>query len=191
MVTIAFIKKYYPFILFILVIGLTVFSFQTWNSLRQERANNKYQQEQNEKNINALSDSITSQFNRKLKAYEFTKDNYVVQKLEDLEQYNKTLSDELKKVKGDVIAAIKTNAKADLGGIETSNDIVVIDKEKNYYGLKFRSHYKDPGFEQLIVGTSKFFAVPDEITINAFFPGSSISPKLSNFPFPKIILVGI
>jgi len=162
MATIAFIKKYYPFILFTLVIGLSVFSFQTWNSLRLERANNKYQQDQNEKNINALSDSITLEFNRKLKAWEYSKDNYVVQKLEDLKKYNQSLAKELEKVKGDVIAAIKTQAEVDLGGIETSNDIVVIDEKKHHYGLNFESYYKDAGFEQKLVGTSKFYAIPDE-----------------------------
>ena len=46
---ITFIKKYYGFILFVLVVVLTVFLFQTLSTLKKERADNKFQQKINER----------------------------------------------------------------------------------------------------------------------------------------------
>lgn len=163
MKTIDFIKKYYPFILLVLVIVLGVFLFQTLSTLRQERKEREYREEQAQKNFNALGDSIKADFNKKLKAYEYTKDNFVVQKLSDLEKYNKELASELKKVKGYVIAAVKTEAQVDLGTLITSNDVEVIDKTSNYFGLKFSTGYEDIGYTQKISGISKFYVMPNEI----------------------------
>lgn len=159
-----FIKKYYQFILAGALIILAVLLFQSYSTLNRERADRTYKEKLDKQNLNALKDSITVTFNKKLQAYEYSKDNYVVQKLSDLEQYNKTLSDELKKVKGDVIAAISTTAKIDLGKITTSNDLKVIDQKTNYYGLSFNSNYVDSGFVQKISGTSKFYVIPNSIT---------------------------
>jgi len=159
-----FIKKYYPFIFFVLIIVLSILLFQSWSTLKKERADKKYQEEQDTQNLNALRDSITVTFNKKLKAWEYSKDNYVVQKLADLEQYNKTLTEELKKVKGDVIAAIKSEVQGNLGGITAATKLSVLDAPTNYYGLNFRSEYLDDGFEQKITGMSKFHVIPDEKT---------------------------
>ena len=156
------IKKYYPFIMFIAIIVLSLLLFQTRSTLKQERKMRKYQMEQDAQNISTLKDSIISTFNKKLNAYEFEKDNYVVQKLADLEKYNKSLTEELKKVKGDVIAAIKTDAIIDLGTVTVDNNLEVLDS--NLYGLKFDSQYKDGGFEQHIAGTSKFYMIPNNTT---------------------------
>lgn len=158
------IKKYYTIIMFIATIILSLFLFQTCSTLKQERELRKYQIEQDEQNISALKDSIILSFNKKLNAYEFEKNNYVVQKLSDLEKYNKSLAEELKKVKGDVIAAIKTNAIIDLGTVTVSNNLEVLDS--NLYGLRFDNHYKDAGFEQHIAGISKFYMYPNNITKN-------------------------
>lgn len=163
MKTIDIIKKYYSLILLVVVIVLSVVLFQTWTTLRYVKKEAKYQQEQNAKNLAALGDSITVEFNKKLKAYEYTKDNFVVQKLSDLEKYNKELASELKKVKGDVIAAVKTEAQVDLGTLTTSNDVEVIDKTSNYFGLKFSTGYEDQGYTQKIAGISKFYVMPNEI----------------------------
>lgn len=159
------IKKYYPFVLTIGVIVLSVLLYQTKSTLKQERENYKYQVSQNEKNFNALRDSLTTTFNKKLDAWEFSKDNFVVQKLEDLEKYNKELTEELEKVKGDVIAALQSQVQADLGGITTTNDSVkVLDETTNHYGIDFNSAYADSGFQQKIEGTTMFFVTPNEIT---------------------------
>lgn len=159
-----FIKKYYPFLFFIVIIILTVLLFQTLSTLRKERKDREYQEQQDAQNNKALLDSITVVFNKKLKAWEYSKDNYVVQKLSDLEKYDKEFADELKKVKGDVIAAIKSEVQGDLGGIEATTKLKVLDASTNYYGLNFSSHYKDAGFEQKITGMSKFHVIPDELT---------------------------
>lgn len=159
-----FIKKYYPFISIIIMIVLATFLFQTRSTLKRERDNREYQEKQDAKNLVALKDSITVIFNKKLDAWEYSRDNYVFQKLSDLEKYNKDLANELKKIKGDVIAAIKTQVQGDLGGIAATTKLDVIDAPTNYYGLKFRSEYKDEGLEQKIVGTSKFHVIPDELT---------------------------
>lgn len=157
-----YIKKYYPFILFIVVFLLALSLFQTCSTLKKERAYRAYQEEQDNQNMSSLKDSIIVEFNKKLHAWEYSKDNYVVQRLSDLETYNKLLANELKKIKGDVIAAIKTDAKTDLGGIIASNSLMVLDS--NFYGLKFDSRYKDAGFEQHLVGSSKFYIFSNEKT---------------------------
>ena len=93
---ITFIKKYYVFLLFILVIALSVFLFRTLSALNQERADRKFEQKIEAQNLSALKDSITTEYDKKLKAYVSTSDNFVVNKLSDLEKYNKSLTDELK-----------------------------------------------------------------------------------------------
>lgn len=158
-----FIKKYYPIIFFAIIIVLSVMLFQTCSTLRTERAQWEFEQKQNAQNFSALKDSITSSFDKKLKAFVFKKDNYVVNELKDLKKYNQDLYNQLSKVKGDVIAAINSKITGDLGGITASNEVVVIDSNTNNYGLKFKSHYKDNGFEQYLEGTSRFYAYPDEI----------------------------
>ena len=99
---VTFIKKYYVFLLFILVIALSVFLFRTLSTLKQERADRKFEQKIEAQNLSALKDSITTEYDKKLKAYVSTSDNFVVNKLSDLEKYNKSLTDELKKMKGDM-----------------------------------------------------------------------------------------
>ena len=160
----SFIRKYYPFISIIIMIVLATLYFQTCSTLKLEREDREYQQKQDAQNLEALKDSINVIFNKKLDAWEFSKENYVVKKLSELEKYNKDLADELKKVKGDVIAAIKTQVQGDLGGIQATTKLDIIDANTNYYGLKFKSEYKDEGFEQKITGTSKFHVIPDEVT---------------------------
>jgi len=167
--TLLFIKTYLPFVFFVALVVVSVFWFQTCTTLKKERADQKYQEKQNTQNLNALKDSITVSFNKKLNAYEFSKDNFVVQRLSDLEQYNKNLSDELKKVKGDVIAAINSTVKIDLGKISTTNKLSVLDAQLNYYGLSFKNNYPqspniDPGFQQKISGISKFYVIPNNET---------------------------
>ena len=162
---ITFIKKYYGFILFVLVVLLSVFLFQSLSTLKKERADNKFQQTINDQNTRAIIDTVTTVYDKKLKAYISTKDNYVVDKLSDLEKYNKDLTEELKKVKGDVLSAIQSKVQADLGGITTKNDsIILLDEKTNHYGLKFNSSYKDSGFEQQLIGLNKFYVIPNNET---------------------------
>ena len=157
-----FFKTYSSSIFFVLTVILSVILFKTCDTLKQERADREYDEKQKEQNIGAFKDSIIKEYNKKLDAYEFTKQNFVVQKLAELEAYNKDLYNELLKVKGDVIAAIKTNVQANLGGISTTGDkLETLDEKTNYYGIKFKEKYSDPGFEQRIVGTSKFHAIPN------------------------------
>ena len=159
----SFIKKYYPFIFFILIIILTTMLFQAYSSLKNERRYREQQELIYNQNLSASIDSIKVEFNKKLQAYEYSKDNFVFQKLSELEKYNKSLYTELKKIKGDIISVIKTEAVGDLSGIKTTNNLQLLDPKNNYYGLKFNSNYIDPGFEQQIDGISKFYAIPDTI----------------------------
>jgi len=159
-----FIKKYYPLLFFVVIILLSIFLFKTCSNLKNEKANAEFQQKLYTQNVKAMTDSITKVFNTKLNAYEFTKDNLVLNKLSDLEQYNKSLSNELKNVKGDVLSAIQTNVEGNLGGIQGSNNLAVLDSTTNHYGLKFSTNYVDSGFQQKIVGMSKFYAIPNEDT---------------------------
>lgn len=159
---IEFIKKYYPFLFFVMIIFLSLFWFQTCSTLKHERAEWKAQQVINDQNVHAISDSIIVEFNKKLRAWEYSKDNYVVQRLSDLEAYNKDLASQLKKVKGDVLAAIKTQVEADLGDITASNKLAVLDAKSNYYGLRFNTNYNDLGLDQELSGMSKFYVIPDD-----------------------------
>jgi len=159
-----FIKKYYPLLFFVMIVLLSVVLFQTCSNLSKEKANNEFQSKLYTQNIRAMTDSVSKEYNKKLDAYEFTKDNLVLNKLSDLEQYNKSLSDQLKNVKGDVLSAIQSNVEGNLGGIQGSNNLAVLDSASNHYGLKFSTNYVDSGFRQKIVGTSKFYAIPNEST---------------------------
>jgi len=174
---ITFIKKYYGFILFVLVVVLTVFLFQSWSTLRKERQDRAFQEKINSQNVSAITDSITVNFNKKLQAWEYSKDNYVVQKLSDLEKYNKSLASDLEKVKGDIISVIQSKVQADLGGITTKNDsVVTLDIATNHYGLKFNSQYSDAGFQQQLIGMNKFYVVPNSATKNW-----TITPDVTEF----------
>lgn len=153
-----FIKKYYPLIFFIIMIVLSVFLFQTCSTLRTERAQREFIEKQNAQNMAALKDSLTVTFDKKLKAYVWEKQNFMVNKLEDLEKYNKDLYNELKKVKGDVIAAIDSKVKVEIPAVAAGNELVTVDASKNLYGLNFKKPYKDPGFEQELEGQSRFKA---------------------------------
>ena len=160
----AFIKKYYPFIFFVIIILLSIFLFQTCSNLKKEKADSAFQSKLYIQNVKAITDSITKSFNTKLNAYEFTKDNLVLNKISDLEQYNKSLSDQLKGIKGDVLSAIQTNVEGNLGGIQGTNNLEVLDSTSNHYGLKFATNYVDSGFKQQITGVSKFYAIPNNDT---------------------------
>jgi hypothetical protein len=156
-----FIKKNYFFIFLIAVIVLSVLLFNTCSTLKNERADRKYQEKQDAQNYSAKVDSITVVYDKKLKAYISSKDEYVVQELSDLKKYNAELAAEIKKVKGDVIDAINSKAEVNIGRISTLSKVEVLDEKTNHYGLNFTSEYKDPGFTQTINGTSRFFVEPD------------------------------
>lgn len=159
-----FITKYYPFLFFVVIILLSISLFQTCSSLSKEKENSAFQSKLYTQNVKAMTDSVTKEFNKKLDAYVFTKDNLVLNKLSELEQYNKSLSNQLKNVKGDVLSAIQSNVEGNLGGIQGTNNLDVLDSTTNHYGLKFSTNYVDSGFQQKIVGTSKFYAIPNENT---------------------------
>jgi hypothetical protein len=147
-----------------LVIVLSVFLFQTCSTLKTERAQREFIEKQNAQNLSALKDSITVQFDKKLKAFVFEKDNYVVNELKDLKTMNADLYSKLNKVKGDIIAAIDSKVTVDMGEVTAGNQLVTVDKDKNLYGLNFATNYKDDGFEQTLEGQSRFKAQLDKIT---------------------------
>jgi len=157
------IKKYYPIIFFIALVIVSVFLFQTCSTLKTERAQWEFQQKQNTQNWNASKDSLFEEFNRKLNAFITSKDNYVINEIKDLKKYNQDLYNQLKNLKGDVIAAIDTKVSGDLGGLTAGNELVIIDSNTNNYALKFESKFKDKGFEQYLTGFSRFYAYPDFI----------------------------
>ncbi len=161
MKTLDFIKKYFPYIIFILLIVISVLFFSTWSALRQERKDRKFETEMYNQNFNAMKDSISMEFDKKLNAYIFEKDNYIVNELKDLKKYNKDLEKKLEKVKGEVIAAIDTKVTGTITDLATTNNLVTVDKKTGLYGLQFDSEYKDSGFENSIQGTSRFYANRD------------------------------
>lgn len=175
--TLLFIKTYASFILFALLIVLAFLYFNKYNEYKQLKADKERQENQFKGNIIAMKDSIDVEYNKKLKAFIFSKDAIVVDKLKELEQYNKELKNQLVLLKGDVIDAIDSQVHSDLGGISTIGDeLKVLDEKTNSYGLKFKKHYEDEGFEQNIVGTTKFHMIPND-TLKKWF----IKPDVTSF----------
>lgn len=164
MATWEFIKKYYGIILFVLLLISMVFGVTQCRNYQSQKAQNEFIAKQNAQNLIALKDSITVTFDKKLKAFIFEKDNYVINELADLKKYNQDLYNQLNKVRGDVIAAIQSKVTVDIGGVTAGNKLVTVDKDKNLYGLDFKSNYKDEGFEQNLEGQSRFKAQLDKIT---------------------------
>jgi len=157
-----FIKKYYSLIFFGIILILSVFLFQTCNTLKNERAQKELQDKLYTQNMNALKDSIKVEFNKKLQALEFSKQSFVVEKFKDLEQYDKQLYDQLNKVKGDIMDVIDAKLKVDAGKVSLGNKLEIINKDNGYYGLRFSRNYADSGFSQKIGGSSRFYANYDE-----------------------------
>ena len=162
MATTYYKTAYLPFILFAIIVGLSVFLFSSQSNLKRERQEREYEKKQEIQNDQAMIDSIRVVFNKKLDAWEYSKDNFLLTKIEDLENYNKKLAEEVKKIKGDVISVIDSKVQGDLGGISTANGLAVLDNKNNYYGLAFKNHYKDSTFEQNLEGISKFYVIPNE-----------------------------
>ena len=156
------IKKFYPLALFVLLIVAMIFGIQECKNYKDYKAKAEYDQKQRAQNDAAFKDSLTTEYNKKLKAWETSRDNYVVNELKDLKQYNQALYDQISKVKGDVIAYIDSKVSANLAGITAGNQLVTIDDKTNNYGLKFHSDYVDSSFQQHLVGISKFYAYPDQ-----------------------------
>jgi hypothetical protein len=98
--------SYLPFILFAIIVGLSVFLFTSQSNLKRERQEREYEKKQEIQNDQAMIDSIRVVFNKKLDAWEYSKNNFLLTKIEDLEKYNKKLAEEVKKIQGDVISVI-------------------------------------------------------------------------------------
>jgi hypothetical protein len=157
-----FIKKYYGvFAIAVAVLALALL-FQTCSDLKTERAQREYQDRLYAQNMNAMKDSITVEFNKKLNAFDFSKQTYMVDKFNELEKYNAYLYNELKKVKGDILNALDTKLKIDVPKLTLGNKLEILNKNQGYYGLRFKSDYSDEGFEQTIGGSSRFYANYDE-----------------------------
>ena len=156
-------KTFLSIIVIFIIVGLSIALYVTNVNLNKERKARQTQQDKGIDNYNALKDSIDVEFSRRLKAWEFSKENLLLEKISDLEKYNKDLYDQIKKIKGDVIAAVNTNAQANLGGISATNDLTVINPLTNHYGLNFKTNYADKGFEQKLVGTSRFYVSQDVV----------------------------
>lgn len=156
------IKKWYPLVLFVGFLIVSVFLFQTCKTLKEERDANKFRETLWEQNQRANTAKIIEEFNKKLNALEFSKQSYVTEKFAELEKYNKQLYFELSKVKGDILNAIKTTAEARIPNVSLGNKLEILDKDKGYYGLRFNSNYADSGFSQKISGSSRFYVNLDE-----------------------------
>jgi len=155
------IKKFYPLVLFILLIVAMIFGIQECKSYRDYKAKIEYDKNQKAQNDAAFRDSLTTEYNKKLKAWETSRDNYVVNELKDLKQYNQQLYNQISKIKGDVIAYIDSKVTANLNGITAGNKLVTVDKATNKYGLDFGFNYADSSFSQKLEGQSRFYAYMD------------------------------
>lgn len=155
------IKTYYPIALFLLcILGFTLF-FTTCSTLKSERAQREFENKLNEQNFKAKNDSITLEYNKKLKMWEFEKASYVL-KFDDLEKYNKGLYDTIKKLKGKISILIASAGTIDIGKTTIGNNLVQLNTP-NHYGLDFKSTYSDPGLSQILTGQSRFYASQEKV----------------------------
>ena len=168
------VKKYYPIVLFVALIIVSFFLFQTCSNYNNLKKQTAFQDQLYKQNIRALGDSIKVEFNKKLNALDFSKQSFVVNKFSELERYNAYLYNELSKVKGDIMSAIDSKVKITMPSVTLGNRLEIINKDSNYYGLRFSRVYADSGFSQKISGSSRFY-----VNLNEKLKSWTIKPDVT------------
>lgn len=159
-----FNKKNLPFILSLLFFILIFLNLNTCNRLKKEKESRMIEKKIYNQNFEAFLDSITVTYNKKLDAFQYDKNSFLIRSLDELEKYNKTLADKLSKLEKGIISAIDSKVVVDVGKVEIDNELETFDDEN--YGLKWKYDYNDDGFSQYLSGVSKFKLINNKIYPN-------------------------
>jgi len=142
-----------------ILVAIGIFLLIMWN-VNLRRSNNEKddvietQKTEYSQNMRALTEEMSLVTN-KLGEVEANSEVYMASQ-EDLIALNSDLSDEIKKVKGDVISVIKSSVASAIDSLKIQNEINLYNDST--FGLAFNSSMEDNGFKYTIKGESKFGA---------------------------------
>lgn len=151
-----FSQKYLPISLTIVIVGLLVSNFQTCRNLSNQKAENSVDRQMYEQNINALGDTLTNRFDKKIKAIVSENTSYLVNKITELEKYDKDMYIQLKNIKGSFIGI---NSKIDIiipTLISELNNFKQDPTDSTKFTIPWTFPYEDEGFKQVLYGNTSF-----------------------------------
>ena len=152
----AFSQKYLTITMGIIIGLLVITQFNTCRNLNLEKEKAVVIKKQYDNNIKAMGDSLTVVYDKKLDRMITQKTSYLVQSVEDLKQYNKTLYNEFKDVKN-IVTGISSDVKVIIPSIKDELGRVVVDpKDSTKFTLPWTFPYNDPGLSQTLIGNTQF-----------------------------------
>lgn len=160
-----FSEKNIKFTLMALAAAFMLLWLKGCNDKRDAEALAKHQQEINEQNLRAMTDSLRFEKNKN-GDIEAVKSSFVT-KLEDLEKQNADLYKEVKSEIGKVKSLIKAQAEIGRDSVTMANTLKKYPDGKTF-GLTFNDTYEDTAITWKIKGESKF-----QMENNTIFPGTT------------------
>ena len=163
-----FSKDALPYTFFVMILILSALWLSTCSRLNTEKTQHENDINRYKNNIVAMTDSLSTNYNKKLQQEVTSKTSYIVSTVDELKQYNAKLYNEMNSMKGN-IADINSQLEI-IGNIgSTNNTLTKIDS--TLYGLNWKWNYEDSGFKQNLIGISKFRFIkgnlfPDKTTID-------------------------
>lgn len=158
-----------PDFLMICIIAILVFmQIQSCNDNKNLKKQNEFDKQMADQNYHAVVDQIKVEVS-KLGDSVYSKNTLMLNKIKDLKEYNASLYNELKSVKGTILSAINSIVVGGIDSVTVANSLVKYGNGD--YGLKFENHYADSGFVNDILGESRFnltgtFISPGNTTIS-------------------------
>jgi hypothetical protein len=151
----AFSKEKLPITLGVICLILMAGLMKSCNDLHNEKEARKADAVMSENNLKAMTDSLTTYYNKEMDRMVTEKTSYVVNKIGDLEKYNKALFDEMKAVKNSV-AGIKSDVGIMIPTLNSINGKIISDpKDSTKFTLPFEFNYADAGLTQHLAGNSR------------------------------------
>lgn len=176
----AFSKDYIGVSLSVIIVLLLVFNFQTCQNLSYEKKQREFDNENYKNNIKAQGDSLKTYFDKRLNAVVTEKTSYIVNKVNDLEQYDKDMYNQLKNIKGSVAGI---NSKVDIiipTLVSEINKVKQDPLDSTKFTIPWSFPYKDEGFEQSLYGSTSFKVLNNKPIppIKSILDSSKINIKL-------------
>ena len=113
-----------------------------------------------ENNQKTLTDSVITEYNKKLEQNVSSKTSYMISTIDELKKYNENLFKEMNSVKNTVASL---NSKIKVSGLTGDVDNTVSKIDTNLYGLSWNLNHSDSGFKQTLDGISKFRLIDGNI----------------------------
>lgn len=152
-------KRFLPITLIAIIFLLLVFNIRTCDKLRNEKDKHKETIKLHENNIKAMADSLIVYFDEKLGVVISEKTSFLVDKIDDLEKYNKELYDEVSKV-NNLVTAIHSDVTVKLPKLISGITIVLPNPEiEDGYSIEWEFNYKDEGLTHDLKGRSDFMLI--------------------------------